>query len=90
MHLDIDGRVVRVDTLSKCVAPGMRAGWICAPAGVIAVLRVALVSSSMGPSGHSMMVAHALTQAWGHAGFDAHLRSVQVRLLMHCWRRRVA
>ena len=85
MHIDTDGRVIRVDTLSKCVAPGMRAGWICAPAATLAILRAALVTSTMGPSGHAVMAFHALTQAWGHSGFEAHLRAVQVRASSIVW-----
>jgi aspartate/methionine/tyrosine aminotransferase len=87
MSLDTDGRVIRVDTLSKCVAPGMRLGWISATQSVLSVLKQPLVSSTMGPSGHAVMSAHALTQAWGHAGFHAHTQALQVCLrLLTCLR----
>ncbi len=29
--LDVDGRVLRLDSLSKSVAPGMRLGWVAGP-----------------------------------------------------------
>lgn len=29
--MDTDGRVIRLDSLSKLVAPGMRMGWISGP-----------------------------------------------------------
>ena len=38
LSLDIDGRVIRVDTFSKIVAPGSRCGWITAHKDI--VLRV--------------------------------------------------
>lgn len=79
MHLDMDGRVIRVDTLAKCVAPGLRLGWISAPVATLAPIRSALVSSTMGPSGHAMMAAHALTSAWGLSGFHEHLQCLQAR-----------
>ena len=79
MNIDTEGRVVRVETMSKCVAPGMRLGWLAAPQSTLAVLRGALVSSTMGPSGHASLAATALTQAWGQTGFDTHVRQLQAR-----------
>lgn len=77
--LDHDGRVVRVDTFSKCLAPGLRLGWITAPAATLAPLKAALIAATVGPSGQSVMAAHALTSTWGLSGFDAHLRALQAR-----------
>ena len=77
--LDVDGRVVRVDTFSKCLAPGLRLGWITAPAATLAPLKAALIAATVGPSGQSVMAAHAITAAWGLHGFDAHLRALQAR-----------
>ncbi|RYH14518.1 hypothetical protein EON65_33455 [archaeon] len=31
MSLDEDGRVIRLDSTSKFLAPGMRIGWVTAP-----------------------------------------------------------
>jgi aspartate/methionine/tyrosine aminotransferase len=33
--MDIDGRVIRLDSLSKIIAPGMRLGWITGPSEFI-------------------------------------------------------
>lgn len=33
--MDTDGRVLRLDSLSKLVAPGMRMGWISGPSQFI-------------------------------------------------------
>lgn len=35
LSLDTDGRVLRLDSLSKLVAPGMRMGWISGPSAFI-------------------------------------------------------
>jgi DNA-binding transcriptional MocR family regulator len=75
----VDGRVLRVDTFSKCLAPGLRLGWITASQAVLAPLKSALIATTYGPSGHSIMAAHALTSSWGLDGFHAHLQRVQAR-----------
>lgn len=51
LSVDVDGRVVRLDTFSKTVAPGCRLGWITAqPALVERYLRIAETSTQQ-PSG---------------------------------------
>lgn len=58
ISIDIDGRVIRLDTFSKCVAPGARLGWITAqPAFVDTILRITECSTQQ-PSGfvQSMIV----------------------------------
>lgn len=51
ISMDVDGRVVRLDTFSKTVAPGCRLGWITAqPRVVERILRATEVSTQQ-PSG---------------------------------------
>jgi len=51
LNVDTDGRVVRLDTFSKTVAPGCRVGWITAqPAIVERLLRITETSTQQ-PSG---------------------------------------
>lgn len=51
LSIDVDGRVVRLDTFSKTVAPGCRLGWITAqPKIVERVLRITETSTQQ-PSG---------------------------------------
>jgi DNA-binding transcriptional MocR family regulator len=46
LSMDTDGRVVRLDTFSKTVAPGCRLGWITAqPAFIERYLRYGCISS---------------------------------------------
>lgn len=51
LHLDSDGRVIRLDTFSKTVAPGCRLGWITAqPLFIDKILRITETSTQQ-PSG---------------------------------------
>ncbi|CAG8978921.1 hypothetical protein HYALB_00005258 [Hymenoscyphus albidus] len=51
LNIDYDGRVIRLDTFSKTVAPGCRLGWITAqPAIIERILRIT-ESSTQQPSG---------------------------------------
>ena len=51
LHVDTDGRVIRLDTFSKTVAPGCRLGWITAqPDFVDRLLRITETSTQQ-PSG---------------------------------------
>jgi DNA-binding transcriptional MocR family regulator len=61
LSIDVDGRVVRLDTFSKTVAPGCRLGWITAqPAMIERLLRITETSTQQ-PSGFvQSMVAELL------------------------------
>ena len=51
LNIDTDGRVIRLDTFSKTIAPGCRLGWITAqPALVERILRITETSTQQ-PSG---------------------------------------
>jgi len=51
LSLDVDGRVIRLDTFSKTIAPGCRLGWITAqPSIVERILRITETSTQQ-PSG---------------------------------------
>ncbi|KAJ6438555.1 aromatic amino acid aminotransferase [Purpureocillium lavendulum] len=51
LSLDIDGRVIRLDTLSKTMAPGCRTGWITAQPSFIERLERITEISTQQPSG---------------------------------------
>ncbi|KAH0564961.1 hypothetical protein GP486_001655 [Trichoglossum hirsutum] len=51
LSIDVDGRVVRLDTFSKTISPGCRLGWITAqPALIERILRITEVATQQ-PSG---------------------------------------
>jgi aromatic amino acid aminotransferase I / 2-aminoadipate transaminase len=70
LSLDVDGRVIRLDSLSKVLAPGIRLGFITASAQIIERLLRHIEVTSQAPSGFSQSIAYQLlSQHWGHEGF---------------------
>jgi DNA-binding transcriptional MocR family regulator len=51
LSLDVDGRVVRLDTFSKTIAPGCRLGWVTAQPAIIERLLRITETSTQQPSG---------------------------------------
>lgn len=51
LSVDTDGRVVRLDTFSKTIAPGCRLGWVTAQPAIIERLARITESSTQQPSG---------------------------------------
>lgn len=49
LSLDVDERVVRLDSFSKFLAPGMRLGWVTAHPDMLQKICFALHASTMGP-----------------------------------------
>lgn len=69
IELDVDGRVLRVDSFSKVLAPGCRFGWITAQKAFIErLLRVHEVTIQA-PSGFTQSIINGLLQRWGQAGY---------------------
>ncbi|KAL6781009.1 hypothetical protein ACKKBG_A09385 [Auxenochlorella protothecoides x Auxenochlorella symbiontica] len=77
LSLDLDGRVVRVDTFAKMMAPGLRLGWITGPPPVVAKLLSCISYSTAGPSTISSAIALAVLRAWGPTGYETHIRAIQ-------------
>lgn len=70
LSIDTDGRVIRMDSFSKVVAPGTRTGWITAPEQIVDRYRTHAELSTQGPSGISQLVLFKLLEDhWGHAGY---------------------
>lgn len=71
VSVDIDGRVIRLDTFSKTVAPGCRLGWITAqPALVERILRITETSTQQ-PSGFVQSMIAELILGPDQAGLHA-------------------
>ncbi|GFN12317.1 hypothetical protein AtubIFM54640_010077 [Aspergillus tubingensis] len=74
LTLDTSGRVVRLDSASKIIAPGLRAGWVTAPRQIIDKFTAYQELSTLAVSGPSqLMLWHLLDENWGHDGFTAWL-----------------
>ncbi|CAD0044693.1 unnamed protein product [Aureobasidium pullulans] len=70
LSMDVDGRVMRLDSFSKVVAPGSRVGWITASQQIVDRFVKHIDVSTQGPSGISQLVLFKLLEEhWGHAGF---------------------
>lgn len=46
--MDVDGRVVRVDTFAKLLGPGFRLGWVSGPPAIIQKLSLHFAAVSVG------------------------------------------
>lgn len=55
LSMDADGRVVRLDSWSKVLAPGLRLGWVTAHPDVLNLMALALHASLNGPPGISQV-----------------------------------
>ncbi|KAK2073027.1 hypothetical protein P8C59_007341 [Phyllachora maydis] len=78
VSMDVDGRVLRMDSFSKVVVPGSRLGWLTASEQIIErFLRHAEVCNQ-GPSGFSQVILHKLLdEVWGHEGYLRWLMSLR-------------
>ncbi|CAG8933724.1 unnamed protein product [Penicillium salamii] len=78
LRLDTDGRVLRMDSFSKIIAPGARMGWVTASDQIIERMLRAHEVSVQNPSGFSQVaIFKLLNDSWGHLGLIkwlAHLR----------------
>ena len=70
LSMDTDGRVMRMDSFSKVIAPGLRTAWIVASEQIVErFVRHAEVSTQI-PSGASqLMLFKLLEETWGHGNY---------------------
>ncbi|ETS83597.1 hypothetical protein PFICI_05473 [Pestalotiopsis fici W106-1] len=70
LSLDVSGRVLRLDSTSKMLAPGLRCSWMTGNSEIISRLLYYHDVSTVSPSGLSQLVMHTLlNEVWGHEGF---------------------
>ena len=70
LSMDSDGRVIRLDSFSKLLSPGLRTGWMTGPEQVIERVIRQHETSVQNPSGLSQLILHRLLdEHWGHEGF---------------------
>ncbi|EIE19767.1 PLP-dependent transferase [Coccomyxa subellipsoidea C-169] len=77
LSMDVDGRVVRMDSFSKVLAPGMRLGWVTAAPKLIEKIIYHLQGVHIGANSFIQVVVAEMLDAWGEAGFEAHVRAMQ-------------
>jgi len=70
LSFDTDGRVIRLDSFSKVVAPGARCGWITANNLLVERFVRHNEVTVQAPSGLSSLVLFKLLdEHWGHSGY---------------------
>ncbi|KAK5624589.1 hypothetical protein RRF57_000305 [Xylaria bambusicola] len=83
LSIDVDGRVLRMDSFSKVMIPGSRMGWITASEQVIERYIRLQECVAQGPSGLSQVLLYKiLDETWGHEGYLRwliHMRSEYTR-----------
>lgn len=78
LSMDSSGRVLRLDSFSKIICPGSRAGWITGAEQLVdSFIRHAEVSTQ-NPSGFSQIILYKLLEeTWGHSGFLEWLKYIR-------------
>lgn len=70
LSLDVSGRVLRLDSTSKMLAPGLRCSWMTGNSDIISRIVFYNDLSTVSPSGLSQLAMQTLLDdAWGHEGF---------------------
>jgi aromatic amino acid aminotransferase I len=69
LHLDTEGRVIRLDSFSKVLAPGSRFGWIVAQNALLERLVRLHEVTIQAPSGFTQSIVNGLLNRWGQYGY---------------------
>lgn len=76
--MDTDGRVIRVDSFSKILAPGIRLAWVTTtPNNLVHCLNASFMPT-LGPSTMSQGLAYALLNTWRLEGFEKYIKNIQM------------
>jgi len=79
LHVDYQGRVIRLDTFSKTIAPGSRLGFFtCNPTFAERLLRAG-ETSSQAPCGFGQALITSLLNGWGMSGWIRWLRGIKAQ-----------
>lgn len=70
LSLDVDGRVIRLDTLAKLLGPGYRLGWLAGPPALAAKFSLYTAGTSIGANMLSQvgMVVVCCLPSWFASG----------------------
>lgn len=83
LKFDYQGRVIRLDTFSKTVAPGSRLGWFTCNEVFAERLERQGESSTQAPCGFGQaIITQLLTKQWGYAGYVRWLRGLGTEYTM--------
>ncbi|KAL0075623.1 pyridoxal phosphate-dependent transferase [Phycomyces blakesleeanus] len=74
--IDTDGRVLRMDSMSKILSSGMRIGWVTGPKALIERIDMHTMVTNLQPGGVPQLMAYELLKVWGYKGFLNHVEHV--------------
>ncbi|KAI8073257.1 pyridoxal phosphate-dependent transferase [Gongronella butleri] len=74
LSMDVDGRVLRFDSLSKILSAGMRLGFVTGPKALVERIDLHTMATNLQPSGVAQLMAYELLNHWGYDGFYAHVK----------------
>ncbi|AQZ16919.1 hypothetical protein BZL39_K05160 [Zygosaccharomyces parabailii] len=87
LSIDTEGRVLRLDSFSKILAPGARLGWITGSKEILQQFLKLHETSMHFPSGFSQTLISNLLHRWGHEGYLDWLMELKME---YCMKRKVA
>ncbi|XP_058806903.1 kynurenine/alpha-aminoadipate aminotransferase, mitochondrial-like isoform X2 [Phymastichus coffea] len=77
LSLDVDGRVLRLDSFSKIMSSGLRLGVVTAPRPLLDKMTLHMQVSTLHPSALSQVLVHKLLTGWSEQQLDQHLARVR-------------
>ncbi|KAM9936000.1 hypothetical protein OXX80_004428 [Metschnikowia pulcherrima] len=69
ISMDVDGRVLRLDSVSKTIAPGARLGWVVGQKRLLERFLRLHETSIQNASGFTQSLLNGLFQRWGQKGY---------------------
>ncbi|XP_042205039.1 kynurenine/alpha-aminoadipate aminotransferase, mitochondrial-like [Homarus americanus] len=76
LSLDTEGRVLRFDSFSKTVAPGLRVGYVTVPKPIGEKLVLDILDNILHASVLPQVILREVLKTWGHEGYLQHMRAV--------------
>lgn len=83
LTIDVDGRVLGIQTFTKVLAPGCRTGWIVAQPAFIDKLTLLTTNTTSNPSGFAeAALSQLLSRSWGMEGWVRWIEGLMVNYKM--------
>ena len=79
LPFDVDGRVVRLDTFAKFLAPGFRLGWATGSNTILEKLAMKIQSETLGGNMISQSIVGNIIRHWGDDGLNEYVSQMQYK-----------
>ncbi|KAJ7129722.1 PLP-dependent transferase [Mycena epipterygia] len=79
VKFDYQGRIIRLDTFSKTIAPGCRLGWYTCNPMFAERLERAAETTTQAPCGFAQTLVTATLQEWGYEGYIRWLKALRLQ-----------